>query len=569
TVECNEVPDAETLTASDNCGDATVTFNESEEAGSCPGESVLTRTWTATDACGNESVHIQTVNVVDTTAPVFNEALPTDATVECDDVPDAVTLTATDSCFEAKIIFEETEQDGSCEGEYVITRTWTAEDLCGNAVSHTQTIVVQDTTAPTFNEALPNDATVECDKLPEVPTLTASDNCDGDTPVTFTETQEEGDCAGEFTITRTWSTEDACGNGTSHTQTIVVQDTTGPTFNEALPEDVVAECDDIPVTAKLTVSDNCSEATLDFTETQEDGTCNGEQIITRTWVATDECGNETIHIQIITVQDTTAPVLVGELEDVTVECDEIPEIPELVFEDSCSDAMTVTFEETSTQTDDTSDYMIIREWTVTDDCGNGNTYTQTITVNLVDTITTTDENLCIGDNFDFDLFDLLSGDFPTDGTWEVVSGNATINGNLFNPFELEVGDYVFSYTVGGACPTTVEATITLDDDCIVLPCGQEDVIISKAVTPNGDNVNDFFTVTGIETCGFTVEVQIFNRWGAEIFSSTNYQNDWDARSSKASIGNSDTVPTGTYYYIVNLRNSGLQPFAGPIYVATK
>ncbi|VAV84965.1 internalin, putative, partial [hydrothermal vent metagenome] len=86
---------------------------------------------------------------------------------------------------------------------------------------------------------------------------------------------------------------------------------------------------------------------------------------------------------------------------------------------------------------------------------------------------------------------------------------------------------------------------------------------------NGDQYNEYFTVTGIESCGFTVEVQIFNRWGAKIFESSNYQNNWNGFAHSSSVGNSDKVPTGTYYYIINLKNSGLKPFAGPIYVGTK
>ncbi len=51
--------------------------------------------------------------------------------------------------------------------------------------------------------------------------------------------------------------------------------------------------------------------------------------------------------------------------------------------------------------------------------------------------------------------------------------------------------------------------------------------------------------------------------------SNNYENDWSGTAHRNSIGNSDKVPTGTYYYIVKLRDSGLKPFTGPIYVGTK
>ena len=43
---------------------------------------------------------------------------------------------------------------GACPGNYSVTRTWTATDDCGNFSTASQTITVQDTTAPVI-AALP------------------------------------------------------------------------------------------------------------------------------------------------------------------------------------------------------------------------------------------------------------------------------------------------------------------------------------------------------------------------------------------------------------------------------
>lgn len=362
---------------------------------------------------------------------------------------------------------------------------------------------------------------------------------------------------------------DECNNMSSHLQIITVQDTTSPTFNESLPTDISVECDDIPEAETLTASDNCDNVTVEFTEDMTNGACLGDQILSRTWTATDSCGNSVSHTQIITVSDTTAPELVTPFdENITAACDDIPEAPELVFEDACSSEINVDFIEESTQMNDFEDYTIIRTWTVSDDCGNTDTFVQNVSVEISNIIEATDANRCVLD-VEFDLFDLLSGDFNMDGTWTVVSGDATLDGSFFDPSSVEVGVYTFRYSITeGPCPTEVDVDITIDDDCLVLACGKDNVVISKAVTANGDNINDFFEVTGIEVCGFVIEVQIFNRWGAKVYESNNYQNDWDGTSHGSSVGSSGKVPTGTYYYVVNLRNSGLEPFAGPIYVAT-
>ena len=86
TVECDassEPSATGTAVASDNCDtDVSITYTDSTIA-STGNNSVITRVWTATDDNGNSSTYTQTINVVDTTAPVFTN-LPESVTVECD-----------------------------------------------------------------------------------------------------------------------------------------------------------------------------------------------------------------------------------------------------------------------------------------------------------------------------------------------------------------------------------------------------------------------------------------------------------------------------------------------------
>ncbi len=383
TVECSNVPAAATLTATDNCGTANVTFNEVTAAGNCAGNYTLTRTWTATDACGNTTTATQVVTVQDTTAPTFVEATPANVTVECSNVPAAATLTATDNCGAATVTFNEVTAAGNCAGNYTLTRTWTATDACGNTTTATQVVTVQDTTAPTFVEALPTDVTVECTSIPELVELTATDNC-GTATVTFNQTTVAGSCPNNYTLVRTWTGTDECGNTVTHSQNITVQDTTAPTFVETLPTDVTVECANVPAAATLTASDYCGTATVTFNEATTAGTCPGAYTITRTWTASDNCGNTTTHVQTITVQDTTAPVFVGTLPtNATAQCANVPSAATLTATDSCG-AATVTFNETSTAGSCPSAYTITRTWTATDACGNTTTHTQI--VNVVDTV---------------------------------------------------------------------------------------------------------------------------------------------------------------------------------------
>src|SRR5690606_23751918 len=119
--------------ATDNCTDATditITVNDviSNVSPACANNYTITRTYTATDECGNATTHTQIITVKDETAPIFNEALPQNATYSCvSEVPSAPILTATDNCSATPItaIFVETIVDGSCANSFVLTRTWT------------------------------------------------------------------------------------------------------------------------------------------------------------------------------------------------------------------------------------------------------------------------------------------------------------------------------------------------------------------------------------------------------------------------------------------------------------
>ena len=65
-------------TVEDNCGpnvDLTLAYEDSEAIEACFGSYTFTRTWTATDFCGNESVFVQTISVEDTTGPAFTVVL--------------------------------------------------------------------------------------------------------------------------------------------------------------------------------------------------------------------------------------------------------------------------------------------------------------------------------------------------------------------------------------------------------------------------------------------------------------------------------------------------------------
>ena len=371
TVECDAVPAPETLTATDNCDAAVeVMFAQASTAGACPQSYTITRTWTVEDCSGNVNDHVQTIEVQDTTAPVFTD-VPSDQNNQCEEA--SYTSAASDNCGAVAITeSREVISDDAC-GNYEHLVTLTATDECGNSIDYQFTIVVQDTEAPVFVEALPSDETVECDAIPNPVTLTATDNCDSDVNVMFVEAITNGACPQSYTITRTWTVEDCSGNMSEHVQTIEVEDTTAPVFVEALPGNETVECDAIPDAAVLTATDNCDGAIeVVLTEEITNGSCPETYTLTRTWTVEDCSGNGIMHEQIIEVIDTTAPVFAPHDEFTMAACHMItdPEDPTLlplVASDNCG---SVTYEVTAVLFSGGCPGTWMRNWTATDGCGN-------------------------------------------------------------------------------------------------------------------------------------------------------------------------------------------------------
>ncbi|MDX1409407.1 MAG: hypothetical protein R3330_14770, partial [Saprospiraceae bacterium] len=360
--------------ASDGCGIATVTYID-VAAGSCP--IVVTRTWTITDACGNTTTCNQTINVDDTTAPLFLSAPPADVTVQCPaDVAASGNLTWIDNCGSGIVAAVEVSDGNTCPE--IITRTWTYTDACGNSVSAMQTITVLDDTPPVFSST-PADITISCASDLTPLDLTWTDNCDGTGTVASSDVSDGMTCP--ETITRTWSYTDACGNNVTHVQTVTINDVDAPVFTNP-PGDITVQCQaDIPLIGDLTWTDNCDgSGTVSASDVSDGMTC--PETVTRTWTYTDACGNVATHVQIITVLDDVPPVFDAPPADVTFVCfDDVPPMMNLQVNDNCDGSLLVPGTETSDG--GSCPEIITRTWTYSDQCGNSVTHQQMITVSDV------------------------------------------------------------------------------------------------------------------------------------------------------------------------------------------
>ena len=270
-------------------------------AANCIAQNVITRTWTVTDACGNTTSADQVIMLEDMTAPVF-DFTPADVTLDCTESYTLEMATATDACSGVAVTYADSESF-PCEGSRVVERTFTATDGCGNSSVHVQTISFLDTTAPTFT-VMPEDLALECSEDLPVTTAEASDDC-GSVTVTYTDETVDGDCTGHYTVVRTFTAEDGCGNSSTYVQNIVFTDTTAPVVLTA-PADTsyqVVAGEAIPVDFPA-AEDACGLVDITFTDLCSDIAIGGFDAI-RTFTITDDCGNSTEVTQTITVTFAT------------------------------------------------------------------------------------------------------------------------------------------------------------------------------------------------------------------------------------------------------------------------
>jgi len=288
---------------------------------------------------------------------------------------------------------------GVCS-DLVIERTWhiVATDNCGHlfVASCIQLITVTDDQGPTIFG--PEDTTVDCAELGGFNAFAYAmgitwvvQDC---SEITHTETQVTaipGNCLGESHII-THLAEDACGNQSSYSFTVMVIDDTPPTITGS--SEVNVDCTQYSyLDAHATAEDDCSSVSFSWTDAfSSPSSCGGTVI--RQYTAVDECGNASAFTQFIHLIDEEAPILSIQCPpDVTLDCataDLDPSetgMPTYLVEDNCDPDVEVSITHT-----DMWNYscpvsaMIERTWEITavDHCDNSTLMTCSQTIAIVD-----------------------------------------------------------------------------------------------------------------------------------------------------------------------------------------
>ncbi|MGB1270280.1 MAG: HYR domain-containing protein, partial [Flavobacteriaceae bacterium] len=270
---------------------------------------------TLADACGTMYPSTFSKTYIDVAPPVITS-------------PDVIV----DSCVPVSVAYTTTTVVDACDNTPVVVYsipsgsvfpvgstpvTVTATDNLGQVSMSVFNVIVGDISAPVPDMVTLTNVNAGC-SVTSLVAPTATDNC---LSAIVTVTNNAVLPITTSTVV-TWTYDDGNGNLSTQTQNVnIVVDTTAPVVT--CPADLTIECDadSTPAnTGTATATDNCDASPIvTFSDAVTAGVGSNSSIA-RTWTATDANGNTSNCIQIITVVDTTAP-LVTCPADLTIECD--------------------------------------------------------------------------------------------------------------------------------------------------------------------------------------------------------------------------------------------------------
>jgi len=135
---------------------------------------------------------------------------------------------------------------------------------------------------------------------------------------------------------------------------------------------------------------------------------------------------------------------------------------------------------------------------------------------------------------------------PTNGTL-VLNTDGTY---VYTPNKGFFGTDQFTYQICDNQSACSQATITIQVKRLNNP------IVYEGISPNGDNRNDTWYIEDIDLYPQN-RVSIFNRWGNLVYEVRGYDNTsqvWSGQSNQGLRIGGDMLPSGTYFYVLDLGN---------------
>ena len=92
-------------------------------------------------------------------------------------------------------------------------------------------------------------------------------------------------------------------------------------------------------------------------------------------------------------------------------------------------------------------------------------------------------------------------------------------------------------------------------------------VVNNFVSPDNDGYNDTFHIEGLKDIFLNHKISIYNRWGKLVWTGNNNSNEWDGFANNGLLIDDKQIPSGTYYYVIELNDAEYnEPLTGYLYL---
>jgi gliding motility-associated-like protein len=108
------------------------------------------------------------------------------------------------------------------------------------------------------------------------------------------------------------------------------------------------------------------------------------------------------------------------------------------------------------------------------------------------------------------------------------------------------GNYIVTQIVhdGYGCTDTARHVVKINN-----VTNEITELIPNAISPNGDGKNDIWHLEFIQSFYPNANIEVYDRWGVQVFSSVGYTKAWDGTYSGKDL------PAASYYYVIDLKDA--------------
>lgn len=290
-------------------------------------------------------------------------------------------------------------------------------------------------------------------------------------------------------------------------------------------------------------TDNCTMG--NFSGTHAPGDIFPLGITEVSYTAVDIYGNTSTCTFMVVVDDPFNPIITGCPSDISViansSCEAVVSWTAPSASDNCSVTLTSSHTPGSTFPFGTTGVT----YTATDQKGNASTCTFNVTV------TNSNDPVITGCPTQIMVDADENGEAIV--TWEEPQASAlcgaiamTKSHEPGSTFSIGTTSVIYTFTDDTGKSSTCAFDVLVQESDL-------EFIISKAVTPDGDGINDIWLLKNIENFENNTVI-IIDRWGNKIFQATGYDNErifWDGTNQSGTV-----VPTGTYFYTIEVQFQG-------------